>query len=93
MSIEHNNAINAIEKIKELPEHVDGLILSCKPIPEDLCEKTVLGFSKGADEQYRCRDNIHLRWFGNSNWCLAHRDFADPRDAPGKHFLRDILKY
>lgn len=91
MSIEQNNVRTAIEKIKELPEHVDGIILSCKPIPED-CEKTLLGFPKGADEQYRCRDKIHLLWFENNNWCLVHRDFADPRYAPWEHFISDILK-
>jgi len=79
------------ERIEKLPVHQDMFIPSCKPLPED-CEKTNLGLLKGADEQYRCRNNVHLRWFEKGNWCLGHRDITDPRKDPIKHVACDILK-
>lgn len=80
-----------IESVKNLPVHQERFVFDCKPIPKDLCEKTILGWPKGADEQYRCDDNTHVRWFKDGNWCLVHRDYADPRKNPIKHLVCDGL--
>ena len=78
------------ERLKRLPVHQEIFVPNCKPIPEHLCEKTWLGWPRGADEQYRCRDNVHIRWFRDGNWCLAHKDRVDPRKDPLGHLLCDV---
>ena len=82
---------DVLERLENLPEHQDMFVFNCKPIPEDLCEKTSLGWPKGSDEQYRCARNVHVRWFKNGNWCLVHRDFVDPREDPIGHLVCDVL--
>jgi len=80
-----------LKSMENLPEHQERFAFNCKPIPKNLCKKTNLGWSRGADEQYRCEKNVHIRWFKDGNWCLVHRDFADPRKDPIGHLICDVL--
>jgi len=82
--------------LRNLPPHLHIVITDCERIPENVCDKTILGWPKGADEQFRCVDRVHLhRYIGRGlgrTWCLAHRDYADPREDLLKHLAYDLLK-
>ena len=65
--------------------------VSCKLVEKN-CQKTILGISKGS-VQYRCKNNIHVRRYGNR--CTAHIDYSDPRTAAGaiNHLWYDFFKF
>lgn len=51
------------------------------------CEQTNLGDLKGADAQYRCPNNLHVRKYGSELVC--HYDRVDPRTDLLGHLLVD----
>ena len=55
-------------------------------LPEG-CQPTVLGNLKGADQQYRGLNGLHVRRYGRR--FIAHRDRVDPREDPLGHLFVD----
>lgn len=51
------------------------------------CEITNLGDPKGADQQYRCAEGLHVRQYGNQ--FIGHFDKVDPREDVVGHLLVD----
>ena len=51
------------------------------------CELTWLGDPKGADEQYRCPDGLHVRRYANQ--LEGHYDKVDPREDLFGHIVHD----
>ena len=68
---------------KEIPFHRDVHLPRLLPG----CESTVLGNLRGADEQFRCPDNVHIRRYGSEY--RGHRDYVDPRHDFVGHLLAD----
>ena len=76
------------ERLSNVDYHQEIFLLRDE-IPDE-CRATRLGLPKGADAQYRCPGNIHIRCYGDL--CTAHKDMVDPRKNPIGHFTCDFLK-